>query len=204
MARLIDLYDSSFNPDEVETARQSEPIPDGDYTMQVTKTELNETKSRNGYRLDVEFTIIEGQHENRKLFTSLNVRNSNQQAEQIALGELKRLSEACGVDFNGVLEDSDTLLFQPFRGHVVYAQDMVKNALGTKEPKVNPETGLPYPPRNRVTRFNSLSEQAPPAPATAKPATPTANRPQAAQRPAAGPTGRPAPTGGTNPFGNRK
>ena len=204
MARLIDLYDSSFNPDEVEAARQSEPIPDGDYIMQATKTELNETRSRNGYRLDVEFTIVEGQHERRKLFTSLNVRNSNQQAEQIALSELKRLSEACGVDFNAVLDDSDMLLFQPFRGHVVYAQDMVKNALGTKEPKVNPETGLPYPPRNRVTRFNNLSSEAPAIPEMAKPAAPTANRPQATQRPAAAPTGRPAPTGGTNPFGNRK
>ena len=203
MARLIDLYDPSFNPDEVEAARQSEPIPDGDYTMQVPKTELNETKSRNGYRLDVEFTIVEGQHENRTLFTSLNVRNSNQQAEQIALGELKRLSEACGVDFNAVLDDSDTLLFQPFRGHVVYAQDMVKNALGAKEPKINLDTGLPYPPRNRVTRFNNLSSEAPPAPAMAKPAAAPANRPQAAQRPAAAPTGRPAPTGNTNPFGRR-
>ena len=200
MARLLDLYDASFNPDDVEASRQSEPIPDGDYVMHVSKTELNETRARNGYRLDVEFTIIEGQHENRKLFASMNVRNPNQQAETIALGELKRLSEACGVDFNGVMEDSDMLLFQPFLGYVAYKQDMVKNSLGQKEPKVNPETNMAYAPRNRVTRFNSVGSEAPPAAPTTKPAAPTQNRPQAAQQPAP----RPAVVAGkANPFGRK-
>ena len=200
MARLIDLFESDFNSDDVETARQWEPIPDGDYVMHVSKTEVNETKARNGYRLDVEFTIIEGQHENRKLLASMNVVNPNEQAQGIGRGELKRLSEACGVDFNAVLEDTDLLLFQPFAGHVAYMQDTVKNSLGQREPKINPETNLPYAPRNRVTRFNSVgSEAPPPAPAT-KPAAPTQNRPQAAQQPAPRPT---AVAGKANPFGRK-
>lgn len=203
MARLIDLFDASFNPDEVEASRQMDPIPDGDYVMHVTKTELNLTKYNNGHRLDVEFTIIEGQHTDRKLFTSLNVRNANQQAEQIALRDLKALSDACGLDFNMVLDDSDNLLFQPFRGHVVYAQDMVKNALGTKEPKRNPETGQPYGPRNRITRFHSLSDASPaPAPQQAAPAAVARPAARPAQAPAA--TQRPAPQGATNPFGQRR
>ena len=201
MARLIDLYDPSFNPDEVESARQAEPIPDGDYVLHVSKTELNETAARNGYRLDVEFTIIDGQHSERKLFASMNVQNPNQQAQQIALGELKRLSEACNVDFNAVLEDSDVLLFQPFMGHVAYMQDTQKNSLGQKEPKINPETGMPYPPRNRVTRFNSINgDEAPPPPETKKPVA-------AAKTPPARPAipGRTAPPAGkTNPFAGRK
>jgi len=200
MARLIDLFESDFNSDNVESARQSEPIPDGDYVMHVSKTEVNEIKARNGYRLDVEFTIIDGQHSERKLFASMNVVNPNEQAQGIGRGELKRLSEACGVDFNAVLEDTDLLLFQPFAGHVVYTQDMQKNSLGQKEPKINPETGMPYAPRNRVTRFSSVGSEAPPAAPTTKPAAPTQNRPQAAQQPAPRPA---AVAGKANPFGRK-
>ena len=200
MARLIDLFESDFNSDNVESAWQWEPIPDGDYVMHVSKTEVNETKARNGYRLDVEFTIIDGQHSERKLGASMNVVNPNEQAQGIGRGELKRLSEACGADFNAVLEDTDLLLFQPFVGHVVYTQDMRKNSLGQKEPKINPETGMPYAPRNRVTRFSSVGSEAPPAAPTTKPAAPTQNRPQAAQQPAPRPA---AVAGKANPFGRK-
>lgn len=203
MARLIDLYDSGFDPNAVESARQYNPIPEGDYPMHVTKTDLKETKSKTGYTLEVEFTIIDGEFTDRTLRSFMNVRNVNQTAENIGLGELKRLSEACGVDFNAVVEDSDTLLYQPFLGHVVYAQEMVKNALGVKAPKVNPETGEAYGPRNKVTRFNSLSEQAPPPPQQVAPAAAPKQAATPPARPAAAAPAARAAAGAANPFGRR-
>jgi hypothetical protein len=202
MARLIDLLDSNFDPDSVEASRSMDPIPDGDYVMQITKTELAMNKAGTGHRLDVEFTIIEGQYTDRKVFLTLNVVHPNKMAQGIAMRDLKAISEACGVDFNMALEDSDNLLFQPFRGHVVYAQDMMKNALGVKEPKRNPETGMPYPARNRVASFHSLFDQEPaPAPVQTAPA-PRAAAP-AARPAAAAPAARAAVAGQSNPFGKR-
>lgn len=199
MARLIDLYDSNFDPNTVEASRSREPIPDGDYVMHVTKTELKPNNAGTGHRLDVEFTIIEGPCTDRIVFMTLNVVHPNQQAQNIALKDLKAIADACNIDFNMVLDDSDNLLFQPFRGRVVYTQDMVKNALGQKSPKIDDRTGTPYPPRNRVASFHSLND-AEPAPIPAAPA-PRAAAPAA--RPAAAPAARPAAAGQTNPFGRR-
>lgn len=204
MARLIDLLDSNFDPNSVEASRSMEPIPDGDYVMHITKTELAMNKAGTGHRLDVQFTIIEGPYTDRKVLMTLNVVHPNQTAQGIAMRDLKAISEACNIDFNMALEDSDNLLFQPFRGRIIYAQDMVKNALGVKEPKRNPETGMPYGPRNRIVSFHSLADQEPaPAPVQAAPVARSA-APAARTAAAAAPAARAAVAGQTNPFGQRR
>jgi hypothetical protein len=155
MARLIDLYDSGFDPNALEASAPREQLPEDDYLLAVEKTELVPNRSNTGMRLDVTFTVVSGLFEGRKLFVSYNVQNQNEQARQIALREFKALIDATGVDPNAAFEDTDVLLYKPFLGHVTLKQDTVKDGFGQRVVKLNPETGQPYPPRNAISSYKS-------------------------------------------------
>lgn len=196
MARLYDLYDTGFDPNSIEASAPREPLPEDDYILVAEKTELVANRSNTGMRLDVVFSVEDGQYKGRKLFLNYNVQNQNEQARQIALREFKSLIDATGVDPATAFEDTDTLLYKPFIGHVVLRQDTVKNAFGQREVKINPETGQPYPPRNSISAYKpldgSMPQSAPPV--------------QAAPRPVAPPVaaaGRPATPQAGNPFARR-
>jgi hypothetical protein len=55
---------------------------------------------------------------------------------------MKALAAACGVPWDRAKDETDNLLFKPFEAE-----------LGMESERVNPTTGLPYPPRNRVSKY---------------------------------------------------
>lgn len=153
-----------------------EPVPPGEYMLQVDANELVTTKDGTGMMLKCTLVIVAGEFEGRKLFPQFNVRNKSAQAQTIGIGELKALAQACGVDWEVARSDTDALLYKPFRANV-----------GFEKEQINPSTGLPYPPKNRVMKYiaanaaapvPSAAPKAPQAPAaTARPSAPQAGLP---------------------------
>ena len=69
-------------------------LPDGTYQVAVSKAEVKPTKTPGGEYIAVEYTVISGLHNGRKLFDQFNIKNANPQAVQIGLSQLKTLMKA--------------------------------------------------------------------------------------------------------------
>ena len=86
-----------FNAHEVDPAVALEAVPAGKYNAVITESGFKQTKSGNGHFLELTFEIIEGEFKGRKVWARLNLDNPNQQAVQIARGELSAICRAVNV-----------------------------------------------------------------------------------------------------------
>jgi hypothetical protein len=126
-----------------------EPIPTGNYLMELAQSEVKPTKpkpGRNpGERLACTFVIVEdGPYKNRKIFSGFNLVNDNEEAVKISRGQLSALVRACGKIGVG---DSEELHGIPFIGHV----------------KLKPASGQ-YDDSNEVNGFKPADGTAPQQP----------------------------------------
>jgi hypothetical protein len=165
MADLSMYLDEAFDDRSVAPSTGvPEPVPPGEYMLQVEQTELVPTKDQTGMMLKATLAIVSGEFEGRKVFPQFNVRNKSAQAQTIGIGELKALAIACGVDWEVARADTDSLLWKPFRASV-----------GFEKQQINPTTGQPYPLRNRVLKYIPAGQAAPAvAPKVAAPVAPKA------------------------------
>lgn len=146
---MADL-DMEFIPEDVpEDDRNFEPIPAGDYHMQVIESEIVPTKSGTGNQLVLTLEVIDGPHQNRRIWDRLNIRNANADAQRIAQRSLADLCQAIGLS---ALKNTEQLHFRPFTGRVTIKQD---------------KSGE-YGPQNRV-RYKARGGNAP-RPTSAAPA----------------------------------
>lgn len=81
MADLLETFDPNAVP---EDDRTFDPIPAGDYQMQVIESELRDTKDGNGQMLVLTMEVMSGPSAGRKLWDRLNIRNQNADAQRIA------------------------------------------------------------------------------------------------------------------------
>jgi len=88
---------NGFDANEVEPAGSFEPIPAGKYQAVITESEMVETKAGTGQFLKLTFQVIEGEYENRLVWARLNIENANEQARDIARGQLSAICRAVGV-----------------------------------------------------------------------------------------------------------
>lgn len=102
MALLPDV----FKPDEADDDPFA-PIEAGWYEAQITKSELKDTNDKTGKYLSLCFKVLEGEHQNRMIFTNLNIVNKSDVAVKIARSDLKKICTAC--DITDELEDSADL-----------------------------------------------------------------------------------------------
>ena len=70
----------NFNASEVAPSTGFDPIPAGKYVAVISDSEMRSTNSGTGQYLRLEFTIIDGEYANRKLWTRLNLDNPNPDA----------------------------------------------------------------------------------------------------------------------------
>ena len=87
----------NFNANEVAPAEALEAVPAGKYNAVIVESEVKPTKSGNGHFLELTLEIIDGEFKGRKVWARLNLDNPNQQAVQIARGELSAICHAVGV-----------------------------------------------------------------------------------------------------------
>lgn len=118
------------------------PIPEGEYILQVTKTEQKQTKTGTGMYISVTFDVIGPSYQGRKLFCRFNYRNDNPVAEKIGRQQIKALQLAC--DIPDPLKDD-----LQFIGHIVKASVTIRPG------------GDGYGPQNEAKNFKSVGDAMP-------------------------------------------
>jgi hypothetical protein len=89
-----------FRQQDHETMDDFTPLPAGEYTMQIVKSELKNTKNhtpeRPGQRLVLTFKVIDGEYAGKVAWNGLNIVNANPTAVEIANKEFCSICEAVG------------------------------------------------------------------------------------------------------------
>jgi hypothetical protein len=86
-----------FDANVVAPTGDFEPIPASRYLAVITDSVMKPTKSGSGQYLEFTFQIVEeGPHKGRRLWSRLNLVNTNEQAVEIAQGELSAICRAVG------------------------------------------------------------------------------------------------------------
>jgi hypothetical protein len=88
---------SGFDANRVEPSTDYDPLPAGKYLAVITESEMKPTKSGTGSYLQFTFEILDGQFKGRKVWTRLNLANSNEMTVKIAQAELSAICRAVGV-----------------------------------------------------------------------------------------------------------
>ncbi len=88
---------NGFNANEVEPNTPFEPLPAGKYLAAITASEMKPTKNGDGNYLQLEFTVLEGEYRDRKVWDRLCIHHPNDQTVKIARGNLSALCRAVGV-----------------------------------------------------------------------------------------------------------
>lgn len=87
----------NFDASQVEPDTGFDTVPVGWYNVSMDESDLKPTKDGAGTYLQARFNILDGQYRGRKLFTRLNIRNANAQAQEIALRQLSAIGHAVGI-----------------------------------------------------------------------------------------------------------
>jgi hypothetical protein len=87
----------NFDASQVEPSVAYEAIPADKYLVEITASEMKPTKSGNGTLLQLEYTVIEGEYKNRKIWDRLCIKHTNQQTVKIAMANLSAICHAVGV-----------------------------------------------------------------------------------------------------------
>lgn len=156
----------NFDSSQVEPSAPIEPLPAGEYKVQIVQSEMKETKNGSGQMLVLEMDVIDnGEFANRKIWDRLNIINANKTAQEIAQRTLSSICHAVGII--GQLTDSEQLHFKPM----------------TIKVAVREHNDNLY---NDVKSYRAASGQAPtPAGAPVQPTQPAAPAPATTPQPAA-------------------
>lgn len=67
------------------------PLPDGKYLAQITGSDFRGNSSGTGSYVMVEFEVIDGAHNGRKVWANYNIKHTNQQAQEIGQQQFAKL-----------------------------------------------------------------------------------------------------------------
>ena len=152
------LFGSDFTEEfKIVEPQSFEPVPAGEYILQVTSAELKQTKSGTGLMVNVCFDIIGPEYQGRKIFQNFNIRNDNTVAENIGKQQLKALTVAAGITAD--LRDTDQLL-----GATVKAGVVIKPAKDGYEASNNIKSYKPTSDAMPGMGFGAPAPSAPTAP----------------------------------------
>ena len=88
---------NGFDANTVEPSRTFDPLPAGKYLAAITGTEMKPTKDGTGSYLNIEFTILEGEFKDRKVWDRLCLNIPSKKAVEIAEANLSAICRAVGV-----------------------------------------------------------------------------------------------------------
>lgn len=111
MAALPKMFDASGIENEIGF----DPIPAGEYLVQVTGSEVKENRAGTGSYLSLTLTVLDGKYQNRLLFDLLNLYHSNEQAVEIAEKRMATYCKAMGLT---KVSDTNQLHGIPFKVRV--------------------------------------------------------------------------------------
>lgn len=131
----------NFDASTVKPQQPMEVIPAGTYNAAMTASAMVPTKDGAGAYLACEFTILDGDHKGRKVFTNLNLQNANPMAMQIAYEALSAICHATGV-----IQCADSAMLHDRPLQIVV--------------KIKPATGE-YDAKNEIKGYKAMTQAAP-------------------------------------------
>ena len=135
---MKDFLDQPFDTDTEEASPAFAPIPRDLYTAVIVKAMAGPTKNGKGYQVSLNWSIIEGEYENRTIFQNILIQHESEEARKIGRQKFQDVCLALGV--KGQVEDLKTLHNIPCQISVVIRED---------------KTGQ-YADRNEVMRVRPL------------------------------------------------
>jgi hypothetical protein len=157
-----------FDPNAVEPDdRNFDLLPPGKYVVEITESDVVETKARNGLILKLTYTVVEGPATNRKIWQNINYKNASPEAQRIGQRQVSTICRAIGHD--GPLTDSAVLHGIPMLATVGIERDKTgeygdKNKVATVAP-LNGQAAAPAPVQRQAapaqTRPTPTSRPAP-------------------------------------------
>lgn len=88
---------NGFNANDVEPNTPFDPLPAGKYLAAITASQMKPTKNGDGSYLELEFTVLDGEHKDRKVWDRLCINHPNAMTVKIARGNLSAICRAVGV-----------------------------------------------------------------------------------------------------------
>lgn len=86
-----------FDASQVPEQQEFSALPEGQYVVIATASEMKPTKNGQGQFLQFTFEVLDGPQKGRKLWARLNLVNQNQTAVDIAQRELGAICRAVGI-----------------------------------------------------------------------------------------------------------
>lgn len=75
-----------------------QPLPDGTYEVVIEDSKLIDNKQGTGKIIKIQYCVLNGEHEHRKIFDNLNTINESQLAQTIATNALNGILAAINKD----------------------------------------------------------------------------------------------------------
>lgn len=170
------------------------PVPAGDYTAMIAKSEIKPTNAGDGTYLELTWQIIDGEFQGREIWQRITTSNPSDKATEIGMRELSNVCHAVGVlqpQDSAELHDKPcviTVKVVPPRGEYEASNDIKSCAALGSTSVSNPAGGAANPWQQPAAQAAPAQQ----APAQQQQAAPTAAVPQAAQA-------APAATASANP-----
>ena len=101
----------NFNSEKVVPMGSFEPLPIGNYHVEITETQMRPTSKGDGEYLLLILTVLDEDFNGRKIFDTLNINNPSEEASKIARGKLSAICRCVNVPHP---KDSDELKGIPF------------------------------------------------------------------------------------------
>jgi len=127
-----------FDHTAVDISSNFDPLPAGEYVVEVVGSDLKQTKTNTGEYIALELRVVEGQYENRRVFSNINHRNAK--ADTQAIGECQLAELIYAVGLKDRLKDTAELHSVP-----IIARLNIK------------EGSNGYGPRNNVVAFKPVN-----------------------------------------------
>ena len=87
----------NFDAREVKPSAAPDPIPAGKYLVEISESEMKETKNKDGSYLELVFTVVDGEYRGRKIWDRLCINHPNAKTVEIARANLSAICHAVGV-----------------------------------------------------------------------------------------------------------
>ena len=93
---MANIGPNGFDATQVEPTTDFDTLPAGRYNAEISDSDMRTNSKGTGEYLWLEFTILDGPHAGRKLWSQLNLVNPSSQAVEIAQRELSAICHAVG------------------------------------------------------------------------------------------------------------
>lgn len=153
-----------FDWDNVKDETVFEPLPRGEYEVQISETSYGPNSAGTGDNFVVTYQVAGGQHDGRTLKRWFALRNPSKQAEEIAMQGVKQLLDACGLDLAQIQEPHHLRQLEGQRCIILVDQETRKDtgALTNRVKSAKPLAGTQATPKVNSAPQQSTGSQASP------------------------------------------